>query len=261
MVQSFPSKNDNISAYHVMDVRIAGKNIRINYLYKSIIDVCSNYFYHFSSPDIIVFSSNSEIEHFIKKNSIGFIPRKEDYFGYNVAIMYDYDYYETLLICEKIADCLINFGIMMIHGAAIEINGKCFVFSAPSGVGKTTHILNWRKVFPNTSVINGDKPFIDVVNRIVYGSPWRGKEGLGINASTHLSGVVLLERSLSNSIRSVQFEKIIPKFIQQIHIPQDDVMALRAYRYFYEFNDIPFYQLFCTADARSAIVAYDGLKI
>ena len=244
--------------YSVLDIRIAERNIRVMHLYSNIKEECSKYICHFSKPDFVVFSKDAEIDDFMRTSVIGLIPRAKD-FDTQIAITFDYGYYEALLICQKIADALIGSGIIMVHGAAIEINGKGFVFTAPSGVGKTTHILNWQKMYPSVSVINGDKPFVDMRTRKVYGSPWCGKEKIGDNISAHLSGVIQLERGSSNSIRPIRFVDAVPSFIEQIHVPRDRAIAIMAYRYFYAFREIPFYRLICTKSVQSAVTAYNGL--
>ncbi|MBQ3762466.1 MAG: hypothetical protein II875_10725 [Clostridia bacterium] len=260
MAQSNSIRQTQGDAMGVLDISIADKKIRINHLYDDIVKTCEKYLSIFAIPDIILYSSNTEIDQFMRKSTIGLLPRNEDC-GSNVAITYDYGYYETLLICEKIADCFIEYGILMVHAAAIELNGKGYMFSAHSGIGKTTHVLNWRRMYPNTLIINGDKPFVDIINRKIYGSPWCGKEKLGDNTSASLSGVILLERGLTNCIKPVLFEDTMATFIQHIYIPQQNVKAIKAYRYFYGFKDIHFYKLSCTMNAQSALVAYEGLEI
>ena len=242
----------------IIDVRIAGKNIRIFHLYQKVEDECTNFLADFTVPDIIVNSSCYEIEGFMKRSSNAHIPNKTG-FGSDVVVKYDYDYFENLLVCEKIANQLVDYGILMVHGAAIELNGKSFIFSGPSGVGKTTHILNWKERFPNTRIINGDKPFVDVNSMIVYGSPWCGKEKLGINSSANLSGVIVLKRDITNSIHQIQFSEAMHDYIRQVYIPQDSNTAIKAYRYFNDFRAIPFYLLSCTKDSESAVIAYNGL--
>lgn len=48
-------------------------------------------------------------------------------------------YYETLAIYRKIAEALIPRGILLVHGSTLKVNGNGYMFTAPSGVGKSTH--------------------------------------------------------------------------------------------------------------------------
>ena len=52
------------------------------------------------------------------------------------------------------------------HGAVIRYKGKAYLFTAPSGTGKTTHIRQWLKKAEGTFVVNGDKPLIKVENTL-----------------------------------------------------------------------------------------------
>ena len=42
---------------------------------------------------------------------------------------------------------LIKHGGIYLHSSAIELDGKAYLFSGPSGVGKSTHTRLWREVF------------------------------------------------------------------------------------------------------------------
>ncbi len=57
------------------------------------------------------------------------------------------------------------------HGAAVAVDDKCYIFTAPSGTDKTTHAMNWLRAVLEAYIVNGDKPFVDVNNKLVYGSP------------------------------------------------------------------------------------------
>ncbi len=54
-------------------------------------------------------------------------------------------YYEYVCMYREICRRLPEYGRMLIHSAVIAKGGDGFAFSAKSGVGKTTHILNWKK--------------------------------------------------------------------------------------------------------------------
>ena len=49
---------------------------------------------------------------------------------------------------------------MMLHASAVAMEGKCYLFSAPSGTGKSTHTKQWQKFFgeEKAEIINDDKP-------------------------------------------------------------------------------------------------------
>ena len=68
-------------------------------------------------------------------------------------------YAETLGIYRSIAEQLPMRGAFLVHGAAIAYGGKAYLFTAPSGTGKTTHISLWKKYLgDDVQIVNGDKP-------------------------------------------------------------------------------------------------------
>ena len=69
---------------------------------------------------------------------------------------------ENTVMCRKIAEELLNLNVFLMHGAAISLDNDTFIFTAPSGIGKTTHIQKWLDHFPDAFVVNGDKPFIRI---------------------------------------------------------------------------------------------------
>ena len=123
------------------------------------------------------------------------------------------------LICNKALD----FGVFMMHGATVAVNGGAYLFSAPSGTGKTTHIRLWLENLPEAYVVNGDKPFLRVTEEgvLACGSPWCGKESLGRNTQVPLKAIVFMERGGENSIRKVPFKEVFPRLLQQVYRPQN----------------------------------------
>lgn len=56
-------------------------------------------------------------------------------------------YLETLALLRKISDILPNHNRFLMHGASISYEGKAFLFTAPSGTGKSTHIRLWKNIW------------------------------------------------------------------------------------------------------------------
>ena len=87
---------------------------------------------------------------------------------------YSDKYYETLAIYRKIAEALIPRNILLVHGSAVSVDGNCYLFTGPSGIGKSTHASLWKKMLGNdTTIINDDKPLLKISNDEVevFGSP------------------------------------------------------------------------------------------
>ncbi|MBR6049932.1 MAG: hypothetical protein IKP68_01865, partial [Clostridia bacterium] len=114
-------------------------------------------------------------------------------------------YIEFLAVLEKLSDFLLCKDTLLFHGSAVSVDGRCYIFTAPSGTGKSTHSRLWRELLGERVVmVNDDKPFIRIGEPCtVFGSPWDGKERLSSNTSFPLSALCIIERSNTNSIEPV----------------------------------------------------------
>lgn len=174
---------------------------------------------------------------------------------------------ESLAFYRKIAELLMNDDCVLMHGAAIEYEGKAYIFTAKSGTGKTTHISLWEKAFGNkVIVINGDKPLLRVkkqgenVTITVYGTPWCGKEGKNANKSAPLGGICLLYRSPKNTVKRAENEKAVPFLLGQLYFGKNEGSTA----YLLETLDlliknVPIYTLGCNMEEEAAFVARDAL--
>lgn len=99
---------------------------------------------------------------------------------------------------------LLKHNGLMLHASAVELDGRAYLFSAPSGTGKSTHTRLWQQVFGEKArVFNDDKPALRLIEGVwyAYGSPWCGKDGININMKAPLAGICFLKQSPTNSIR------------------------------------------------------------
>lgn len=177
-------------------------------------------------------------------------------------------YLETLAVQRAIANRLPERHRLLVHGAVIEFEGRAYLFTAPSGTGKSTHIRLWRQYLGDAvRVINGDKPFVRIPEHcdelpVVYGTPWAGKEGWQCNDSAPLVGIVLLSRSEpgASSIRPASAALNIDKLMRQVYFPLDagaavltldllDAMLAR----------VPVYELACDMSEDAVRASFEGL--
>ncbi len=122
---------------------------------------------------------------------------------------------EIVCLYRKIADQLPDFGRFVFHGAAISYGNSAYLFTAPSGTGKSTHIALWRKYLGDSvDIINGDKPILAPSDSgtVVYSSPWAGKEGWQQNISMPVKGVCLIERGTNNIVQKIRPEDALLRF-------------------------------------------------
>lgn len=102
---------------------------------------------------------------------------------------------------------LIGFDGLMLHASAVVMDGKAYLFSAPSGTGKSTHTELWQSVFgaDKAQIINDDKPAIRCVDGrwYAYGTPWSGKSTTSLNVRVPIAGICFLSRGEENSIKKM----------------------------------------------------------
>ena len=141
---------------------------------------------------------------------------------------------------------------LMLHGAAIVYKEKAYLFTAPSGTGKTTHIRLWQKQLKeNLLVLCGDKPFIRLEEgcAMVYGSPWKGKEGLGNSGKCVLGGIYILERAQQNSITEAKSMQKLEALLQAVFFEKNTEQRIKTIELLQRLCEkVPVYLLSCNMD-------------
>lgn len=172
-------------------------------------------------------------------------------------------YLETLALYRKIAVALLDYGVVLFHGAVVAMGDTAFLFTAKSGTGKTTHTNLWLKQYPAASIVNGDKPLLKVTESGVMacGTPWQGKEDLGKNAEVPLKAICILEWDTTNHIRKITMKEAFPVLLQQAYRPQsEEAMGKTLERLGQIGQSVEFYRLGCNLEQKAAVVAYEGMK-
>ena len=173
-------------------------------------------------------------------------------------------YLEQLALYRKIAERMPLYDVLLLHGSVIAVDGKAFLFTAKSGVGKSTHARLWREHFgPRAVMINDDKPLlrIDTVGVLAYGTPWDGKHRLSTNTSAPLQGIAFLARGEMNRIEPIDAGTGFVKLLQQCYRPIDTEAMQATLRLLGRLSEtVPFYQLYCNMAPEAAIVSYRGMK-
>ena len=171
-------------------------------------------------------------------------------------------YLETLAVYRKIATRLPSHHIWLMHGSAVAVNGEAVLFTAPSGVGKTTHTRLWLENIPSTTVINGDKPLLRLQNGVceICGTPWSGKEHMNCNRIVPLRAICLLERGKENRITETTFAELRPALIQQTFRPNDPASLVKIIDLLEEAGHcVRCYRLSCTMEPEAATIAYNAI--
>lgn len=168
----------------------------------------------------------------------------------NIAGGFTDEMYESSAILRKISEKLLfDYNGLLFHGAVIKYKSKAYLFCAPSGTGKTTHIMLWKKALKDEiTILNGDKPFVRMIDGvpIIYGSPWRGKENLGTNECCRLESIVFVNRSERNFAKHLSPDESFFRMISCTAYPKNVAGKLKALETLEKISGkIKFVDLFC----------------
>ncbi|MBR3160968.1 MAG: hypothetical protein IKF14_17930 [Atopobiaceae bacterium] len=133
-------------------------------------------------------------------------------------------YLETLAVYRKIAEVMPLRGVVLVHGSCVAVDGEAFLFCAPSGTGKSTHVRLWRELLGSrATMVNDDKPLVRVAatGAIAYGTPWDGKHRLSSNMAVPLRAVCLLSRADENHIERVMTADAYTLLLRHVYRPLD----------------------------------------
>lgn len=180
-------------------------------------------------------------------------------------------YLESLAIYRKICEKLLEENIILFHCSAIEIEGKAYLFTAPSGTGKSTHTRLWREVFgKKVTMINDDKPLLVIPQNSddkkssdtikVYGTPYAGKDGLQTNTSAPISAIIILHQAKENTINRLDARSAYPMLLNQTYRRTDKIGMLKTLELVEQLSKLPIYSLGCTISKEAVMLAYDTIE-
>ena len=134
------------------------------------------------------------------------------------------EYAPYIQLLHHVAEALIDYDCLLLHAAVIEVDGRAYAFSAPSGTGKSTHVALWKRHFGDRArIVNGDKPFLRRIDGTWFAcaSPWVGKENWQTKEDVPLDAICFLEQGSTNAIRPVDEKEETDRLVFQLDPPED----------------------------------------
>ena len=174
------------------------------------------------------------------------------------------EYLESLAVYRKLCEKMLEYDTFLFHCSAVEVEGKAYLFAAPSGTGKSTHTRMWREYFAEKAVmINDDKPLIQVGTEgvLVCGTPWNGKHRLDTNKMVPIQGICLLERGSENKITKISPLEAYPGLYRQTYRPSDREKMVKTLALLKQVAEkVPMYKMQCNISTEAAKTAWDAMK-
>ena len=171
---------------------------------------------------------------------------------------------EISALYRKIADLLVEQGIIVFHSSSFCVGGYAFLITARSGVGKSTHAkLLSEYLGDKFKYINDDKPLLEVKedNVEVFSAPWNGKERRGNNIHAPLKAIIFLNRGLNNTYRKIENkEEIYIKLLSQVYLPKEKSKREKALKVVDTLlKQINFYEINVNKEIESAKMTYEEI--
>ena len=178
---------------------------------------------------------------------------RQQQFGLNNALMMAYAFAAATL------------DTLLIHASVIRKDGYGYLFTAPSGTGKSTHTHLWYKNIPDCDLMNDDNPVIRLIDgkAYIFGSPWSGKTPCYRNISAPIGAITRLEQRPANEIRRMgaleAFTTLLPavssmKWDRRVYMGICQTISNMI-------KTTPVYWLGCLPDAEAALLSYQTIAV
>ena len=174
-------------------------------------------------------------------------------------------YLECLALFRKLCDyTLDNAQGIIFHSSAIMVDGEAYLFTAPSGTGKSTHTRLCRDLLGDRAVmINDDKPIIRYIDGdfYVYGTPWNGKHRLDTNTRARIKAICKIYQAKENVIeRASASEMLITLLGQTIRPSEEEKMDKLLVLLDKMLKQVNLYKLGCNISKEAAELSFNTMS-
>ncbi|MBE7083346.1 MAG: hypothetical protein E7373_01930 [Clostridiales bacterium] len=174
-------------------------------------------------------------------------------------------YLESLALFRKLCDyTLSEVDGIIFHSSAIMVDNEAYLFTAPSGTGKSTHARLWREMLGDRAVmINDDKPIIRYIDGdfYVYGTPWNGKHRLDTNARAKIKAICKIYQAKENTITKADSTEMLLTILNQTIRPTElDKMDKLLNIIDKMLTSVKLYSLGCNISREAAELSYNVMS-
>ena len=241
---------------HTFYIELAGRCVRITCNYQETKRFCKEYLTENTEAQITVCVTLSDLA--VERE------KAEKEYG-KEAGRFSNAYLEVLAVYRQIAAQMPKYDTFLFHGSAIAVDGEAYLFTAPSGTGKSTHARLWREYFGERAyMINDDKPLIQMMDDgrvLVHGTPWNGKHNLSTKVAVPLKGICVLSQGKENKIRKLTSTESFPMIYQQTYRPiEKGEVIKKTLTLLDQFMKQPIWHLECNISEEAVLLAYHTMS-
>lgn len=152
---------------------------------------------------------------------------------------------------------------ILLHSSCVVKDNQAYLFSAPSGTGKSTHTSLWLNEFSDAYILNDDKPAIIYKDNILYaaGTPFSGKHDISKNLLVPIKGICFIERSNDNWIKEITSRQAIFEILNQTErVPYEQDMNLILEHISNIVTNTKIYKLGCNISKEAVYTSYNEMK-
>lgn len=169
--------------------------------------------------------------------------------------------HEGKLFYQTLVD---RYNGMMLHSSAVVVDDKAYLFTAPSGTGKSTHTNFWLELFGDRAyILNDDKPAVRILDDGIYafGTPWSGKHDISVNNKVKLQGICILKRADENKISLVNSSEAVIRLVQSTFFNIDKELVAKLLKIIEKIVlDVPVWELSCKPEIEAAKISYEAMS-
>ncbi|MCR5808665.1 MAG: hypothetical protein K6G56_03795 [Clostridiales bacterium] len=172
---------------------------------------------------------------------------------------------EFYMLMARASSFMLKYGRALFHGVSFLWRGRAWIITAMSGVGKTTQLRHWQKLYGDEiAVINGDKCVmrLEKDGRVfVDPCPWTGKEGDSGFTGGELAGIICLEQAAEDHIERIFPRDSVARIFQQFLFLAESAPDIRSAARIEEsiVGRLPVWLLKNLGGEASAILTHDTL--
>ncbi|MBQ9761556.1 MAG: hypothetical protein IJV82_00580 [Oscillospiraceae bacterium] len=167
---------------------------------------------------------------------------------------------KILMIAMELEHQITRSGGAFLHAASILHQGKAILFTAPSGVGKSTQAALWCEN-RGAKLLNGDRAVVR--GGVVCGVPLCGSSHVAENMTAPIEAIVYLTQAPENKLTRLTGAKAFQKIWEGCSLEtwEREDMALGVEAVSRIVNTVPVYHLACTPDLRAVELLENELTL